>query len=355
MKSEEIMKQFEDDLVAGKNPTPAEYEAKYGPIDPETKSLMEVMLGLVLLGEEVKLPNGFEERQRKVARDLIARKKAEEMVSHWQKGEAAFKKGELDSAREHYERLLVFVKYLKDEPWVAFASSRLGYIADKAEDYDKALAYHLEALVIYQKLQMKLQTAVCLHNIANIYHLVKRDYAQGRKYYQSAIEVNEELGATFPLAHEYLNLGTIERYLGHNELAGKYYQTSLELFQKRADTNGVAMAEYNLAELSDSQFQPDETVQLYESALEHFQETGNWPLVAQTAGALAAVYLNQGKTTRAKQLFQMGLAVLKKIEGAPRRKPYIEVPPEIPEETKSDPARLLRFLLEKEAQELQYQ
>lgn len=351
MKSAEILSQFEEDLVADKNPTPAEYEERYGPIDAETKDLMEVMMGLVLLGEEAQLPPGFEERQRKLARDLIARKKAEDMVKHWQGGEKAVKEGNYTKAREHYQRLLTFVQYIKDESWIAFASSRLGNIASALDDKEKTLEYHQSARDLYRKLGMKRELAISLHNLA-IEYLAKKDYPRARELYQEAIELNEELGATFALAHEYLNLGAAEKYLGNTAGAQEYYRTSLDIFSSRQDPNGTGMAEYNLGELVDD---PAESIRFYQAALGHFREAGNQQLLAQSAGSLAVRYLSQGDNTKAKQMFKTAMEALKSkepraksIESRLRREAAIA---QIPDEARQDPARLLRFLLDREAEE----
>jgi tetratricopeptide (TPR) repeat protein len=366
MKSEEILRKFEDDIVAGKNPTPAEYEAKYGKIDEETKSLMEVMMGLVLLGEEAKLPEGFEERQRKLARDLIARKKAEEMVAHWQAGEKAFGEGDYSKAREHYERLLTFVKYLKDESWIAFSSSRLGNILDAQGDKEKALEYDIISAEVYRKLGMKRELMINLHNMGNLY-LDKKDYRNSQKAYEEAIELNEEAGGSFPLPHEYLNLGVVEKYLNNREKAGNCFQTSYEMFIKTKNLNGMASAEYNIAELEDNMGNTGKAIRTYELALEHFRETNNWQLIAQTCGALGCLYTNQGKLDKAKDCYEEALEALKKEKtrnpdasgrdsATLRKKPKHKfVMPQIPDEAKRDPARLLRFLLDKDAEERMYQ
>jgi len=349
MKTEEILRQFEDDLVAGKKPTPAEYEAKYGKIDAETKSLMEVMMGLILLGEEAQLPKGFEERQRKLARDLIAHKKAEEMVAHWQAGEKAFAERDFAKAREHYERLLTFVKYLKDEPWIAFASGRLGNIADEMDETAKALEYYNVATDTYRKLGMKRELMTVLHNIGNIYLIVQKDYPKARIAYQGAIELNEELGATFALPHEYLNLGAIEKALSNNERAEKYYQTALELFRAQKNPQGIGYAEYNLGELMDNNGKQTEAIHLYESAYRNLSLIKDYKLVAQTAGVLGTLYLGQGDLAKSKSYFRKAIEIMELIKEPKPTKVSFTLP-NIPEEVKKDPARLLRFLLDKDAE-----
>jgi len=68
-----IIALFEAELKAGNNPSLKEYNRRYNGLDDDTLGTMIVLRALYDNKENMKLPEGFKEKQRKFVEDLIKR------------------------------------------------------------------------------------------------------------------------------------------------------------------------------------------------------------------------------------------------------------------------------------------
>ena len=74
--SDRIIAEFESELKAGKNPSVKEYNRRYKGLDDSTLSALVMLQALYDYKDKMKLPDGFEEEQKKLVRELI--KKSED-------------------------------------------------------------------------------------------------------------------------------------------------------------------------------------------------------------------------------------------------------------------------------------
>jgi hypothetical protein len=72
-KSDRIIAEFESELKAGKNPSLKKFVKRYKDMDKDTLYGLIVLRALYDYKEEMKLPPGFKEQQRKFVQDLIKR------------------------------------------------------------------------------------------------------------------------------------------------------------------------------------------------------------------------------------------------------------------------------------------
>jgi phage repressor protein C with HTH and peptisase S24 domain len=77
--NKQVIREFEEDLKAGKNPSVKEYRERYGGLDERTITRMRVLQALYDLKKEMKLPEGFEKEQEQLARDLVAGKRPKKL------------------------------------------------------------------------------------------------------------------------------------------------------------------------------------------------------------------------------------------------------------------------------------
>jgi hypothetical protein len=68
-----IIALFEAELKAGNNPSLKEYNRRYNGLDDDTLGTMIVLRALYDNKENMKLPEGFKEKQRKFVQDMIKR------------------------------------------------------------------------------------------------------------------------------------------------------------------------------------------------------------------------------------------------------------------------------------------
>ena len=161
--------------------------------------------------------------------------------------------GDLKQAKEYHERALtIYLKNLgPDHLDVAMCSNNLGSVHHHLGDLEQAKEYHERALTIYLKMldPDHPDVATCYNDLGTV-HCDLGDLEQAKEYHERALTIclrklgPEDLDA----ARCYNNLGTIHRDLGDLDQAKKYCERALTIYLKKLgpDHLNVAMCYNNL-------------------------------------------------------------------------------------------------------------
>jgi len=143
--------------------------------------------------------------------------------------------GEFEEARKNYDLLLKIDinLYHENHPMIARDYNNLGMVLNFLKEHEKARECFEKALAIYKKANDKTQIALTLSNLGLLL-INQKDFVKARKCIQSAIDMNEE---NYPGAHpiiaiEKINLGLIEKELGHKDKALALFNQALLVFKK---------------------------------------------------------------------------------------------------------------------------
>lgn len=107
---------------------------------------------------------------------------------------------------------------------MALAANSMGEAYRKLGEYAKALTYYETALKINQELGAKTDIATALHNMALVYS-IRGDYKQASEYFQRSLAIVERLGS---IVDQAIFLGD---RAGHEHLRGDF-KTAKRLFEK---------------------------------------------------------------------------------------------------------------------------
>ncbi|MGB3458639.1 MAG: tetratricopeptide repeat protein [Halobacteriota archaeon] len=156
------------------------------------------------------------------------------------------------------------------------------------------------------------ETARALHGLATV-DLNQGDYENAREKFQSALEINQQIGNRAGEAYTLHQLATIDLNQGDYETAREKFQTALEIKQQIGDMAGEAATLHNLATIDLNQGDYENAREKFQSALEINQQIGDRAGEAYTLHQLATIDLNQGDYENAREKFQTALEIEQQI------------------------------------------
>lgn len=306
--TKEILDKFENEVVQGKKPSIREYEKQYGPLDEDTRGLMQMMLLIASAEDQFKLPEGFMEEQEMEAKKFVAQEYLKQAAD-------TFAKGDNKTTRQIMMRVIPIHEKLQKHNWLGFEHFILALIADAEANLDEAIAEYVKSSDYYAKAKdVKNQTAIT-QNIALAY-MEKGDTDKAKAYYREAIKYAESIKWTQALGHACLNLGALEMQDGHYKESYALYNRSLKFAEEAGEKQLMASAYHNLGELASVGGGLKTAEKMYHESLKIAREIKDTNLIAQTAGALGALYASRQRWAEASQCYNEALSAVDTISGA---------------------------------------
>jgi signal transduction histidine kinase len=171
----------------------------------------------------------------------------------------------------------------------------------KAE-YDKALTYHFESLVIREAEDNKAEISIALNNIGLVYYKL-HDYNRAVEYYKKSLEIKRQVNDHYALDNLLINLGLALNSAGLYREAIKYINDGLKVCGEKCSDQitlegeialGISLLETNLHEESLSHFEKSFAVA---------KRIGNQRYQAENQFYFARVsFINQDYSTAVKYL-----------------------------------------------------
>ncbi len=135
-------------------------------------------------------------------------------------------------------------------------------------NFDNALRYHFESLVIREEEGDKEGTSVSLNNIGLVYYKIK-NYERALEYYQKSLKLKEEIGDKFDLDLLLINIGVTYVQLADYKSSKEYIKRAFDLCGAKCKDeiylfgkNGLAMAHFGLKDFANAELYFKESLQL---------------------------------------------------------------------------------------------
>ena len=116
----------------------------------------------------------------------------------------------------------------KDDENKAGTLLNLGNTYSQMADYGNAMKYHLQSLMIFEKIGNKRGQSFCLHSLATDYYFLKQ-LDKAEEYLQRSLAMKTELGDKRGLVTTWQGLGNVAKDRNQYKLADQYYNKSLSL------------------------------------------------------------------------------------------------------------------------------
>ena len=197
----------------------------------------------------------------------------------------------------------------------ARAATEAGTFAWYQGNYDRAIAFHREALALYQDLGDERGVAfalVCL----GCQELEKGDYGRAAPPLEEALALGRKLGDELISAYAVNNLGEVARVRGEYGRALACYEEALSTFRERGDSFLIAKTLSGMGWVAADNGDHEAATRFIGEGLPLAQQLGSGEVSAMCLEALAVVYGAKAEGTRAARLYGAAEALRLAI-GAP--------------------------------------
>jgi predicted ATPase/DNA-binding SARP family transcriptional activator len=204
---------------------------------------------------------------------------------------------------------------LEREAYVALRIKTLvasGGLAGIQGDYEAALAYEREALLLCQQSGNKTYTATCLSNLGNTEsHL--GNYAKALGLHEQALALRRELEDKPGIALSLVNMGFIVMRQGDYPAARAFLRECVSLRRELGDKFGIALALGNLGEVAIAEQDYASAQSLLEESLSLRREIGDERGIAFCLVRFANLERARGNDAKARALYRDGLILYRKV------------------------------------------
>lgn len=173
-------------------------------------------------------------------------------------------------AQSNFEKSLLIRTELKDTLGIGAVLNNLGTLKKEIGDYDKSIAYLIEAVKIYEAFNRPDKLAISYNNIANTYDHAEL-YNQAIDYNERSINILVELKDTLALADAKYNLASKFFWIGDYKAANANLQDALRLFRKIGNWRKETYALDVMAQVATEQGNFDQALEYYDSAIKLYQ------------------------------------------------------------------------------------
>ena len=155
----------------------------------------------------------------------------------------------LDDAIRSFETAYAIAKrYQRDPAYlteIKYILNGLGLAHTFIANYDKALDFHFQSLVIREKEGDKAEISVTLNNIGLVYFKL-RNYEKAKEYFSRSLDLKNEVKDTYDLDRLLINLGMANIHLKNFDEAMDYINRGLKTCDKNCNDDVVVEGEFGL-------------------------------------------------------------------------------------------------------------
>jgi CHAT domain-containing protein/Tfp pilus assembly protein PilF len=213
-----------------------------------------------------------------------------------------------EQALSFYQQSLIIRQELGDRQGEGLTLNNIGSVYGNLGQYEQALSYFQQSLTVRQDIGDRWGAGQTLNNIGVMYRILGQ-YEQALSFYQQSLTIRQELGDRQGESLTLNNLGSVYGNLGQYEQALSFYQQSLTIRQELGDRWGEGQTLNNLGEVYRALGQYEQAISFYGQSLTISQEMGNRRGEGQTLNNIGNVYRNLGQYEQALDYFQQSLAI----------------------------------------------
>jgi tetratricopeptide (TPR) repeat protein len=160
-------------------------------------------------------------------------------------------------------------------------------------EYEKALKYGNEGLVLAQKIKYKKGEAKCYH-ILGITNKRQGDYEKALENHFASLKLKWEIGDKKGIAASYNSIGNVYYEKGNYDKTMENYLASLRIRQEIGDYKGIALSYTNIGNVYLEKGNYDKALENQFAALKIRQEIGDKGVIATSYNNIGNVYGKQG-------------------------------------------------------------
>ncbi len=221
-------------------------------------------------------------------------------------GHLACQQGDYERATAFHEQALDLMRDLGETRGVARVLDQLGELARYQCNYPLAQQLHEESLALRSQFPEELERADSLANLGMV-ALERGDYKRAVLLFEESLEMRRTNGDRLNIAFSLNNLGLATLYTGNPAKAAELCRESLEIYRELGDKSGIASALDDLGEIACQETAPGHAEPLLNESLALRRELGDRRGIARTLGVLGDLSFSLADYDRAVALYKESL------------------------------------------------
>jgi tetratricopeptide (TPR) repeat protein len=169
-------------------------------------------------------------------------------------------------------------------------------------DYESALDYENQALLLAQQIHFTGGEANILNGLGYIYYDLG-NYPEALNYFFEALKIGERTGNKIIIATNNNDIGNVYDDMGNNKQALSYYQVALKLFEEVGLKQKIAASYNNLGIVYEKAGQLDLAISCHQKSMDIKKEIGYKKGIPFSLLNLGNVYLHQNRVAEAMNCF----------------------------------------------------
>jgi tetratricopeptide (TPR) repeat protein len=220
--------------------------------------------------------------------------------------------GDYDTALSYLQQSLVIQREIGDRAGEGTTLNNLSQIYDARGDYDTALSYLQQSLVIRREIGDREGEGTTLNNLSQIYD-ARGDYDTALSYLQQSLVILREVGDREGEGATLNNLSTLCYARGDYDTALSYLQQSLVIYREIGHRAGEGATLNNLSQIYDARGDYDTALSYLQQSLVIYREIGDRQGEGATLNNLSQIYHARGDYDTALSYLQQSLVILQEI------------------------------------------
>jgi tetratricopeptide (TPR) repeat protein len=223
-------------------------------------------------------------------------------------GRVHIRKCDYESAKQVFQRALIFAEEVGDQRLVSNVHNNLGNAYFYECDYSSSIQAYEKALAINRRLGEAALTSRIIHNLGSVFFR-KGDYPAALRAYEQALELERRRGNTTTAASCLGNVGIIRRVRCEFEESIAAFREALDIYTERGDLFGRSVTMSNLSSVYFDRGRFDEACELLEKTLELSRRSGVPLTEAHCLGNIGLLEFYHGNFDRAEELLGEALRI----------------------------------------------
>ena len=221
-------------------------------------------------------------------------------------------KGNYNKALDYYQESLVIDEKLENLAGKTTDLNNIGAVFLTLGKYDEALEKYENALEISDQLGDLSAKTADLNNIGRIYE-IRGDYDLALQQYEESLRITEQLGDLGRKSALLNNIGMVYNAQGNLELALSKYEESLKIAEQLGDLYGKIILLNNIGRIYDEHENFEIAMEKYEETILIAEQLGDLAKKAGCLNNVGSIYLAKGESQLALEKYEEALKIEERL------------------------------------------
>ena len=227
-------------------------------------------------------------------------------------GVISYNYADYEEALKYFQEVLVIRKEIMDEKGCGRAELNIGLVYKNKGDYAVALDHYLAALKIYERIDDKKGISTAYNNIGILYSK-EGDRKKALEYYTKAFDMYKGISDKKGMSSALINIGIIYNKNKEYQKALDHYFKAIKLKEEVKDIGGIASAYNNIGNVYDEQKKFDKAIEYFNKSLELKLSIHDKQGITLSYNNIGSVYAENGNYKKAEEYLLKSLAIAKEI------------------------------------------